>query len=137
MINFHKSRLDQNGLTIVEIIIGLSVLLIFVGTISVITKSTNALNDQSADIVIANGIAEEKIEALRSAGFLNLPINGTVVDFSNELSSSFQSPRLANYTVTDENTSLKKVDILIRYTVGGNIVETNYSSFIGELGVGQ
>lgn len=128
---------DQQGFTIVEIIVGLLVLPLFLYSIGLVINSTGSLNDQSKDFTLANGIAEEKVEALRSADFIGLPVGGTVVDFESELPASLKPPRVAEYTVTDINVSLKQIDVLIEYQVGTRTQSLNYSSFIGELGVGQ
>ena len=131
------SKLEQSGFTITEIIVGLVVLPVFLYSIGLVVNSTGALNDRSKDLTIAHGLAEEKIEALRSGSFVNLPADGSTIDFEPELPLSLNRPRTAEYTITDVSPSLKQVDILIEYRVGTGTETLNYSSFIGELGVGQ
>ena len=128
---------QQSGFTIVEIIVGLVVLTVFLYSIGLVINSTAALNDQGKDLTISSGLVEKKVESLRSADFVSLPPDGTVVDFENELPPSLTPPRKAEYTITDVNPSLKQVDILIEYRVGTRTEVIDYTSYIGELGVGQ
>ena len=132
-----KLRSEQSGFTLVEIIVGLVVLPIFLYSIGLVINSTASLNDQGKDITLASGIAEKKVEALRSADFVSLPDDGTVVDFEDELPASFTGPRVATYTITDINSSLKQIDVLIEYKVGTRTETIDYTTYIGELGIGQ
>jgi type II secretory pathway pseudopilin PulG len=130
-------RLKQNhlGFTVVEIIVGLAVAGIVVPAIAIIMTTITSLNDRTTDTIQANGIIEKKVEALRSADFVAL--SDGVVDFTNELPQSFARPNNAIYTISSVNVALKQVDIHIQYTVGGAIDEFDFTTYIGELGVGQ
>ncbi len=128
---------QQSGFTIVEIIVGLVVLPLFLYSIGLVVNSTGALNDRSKDLTLAHALAEQKVEELRSANYINLPSDGTVVNFEDELPNSLQGARTATYTVTDINPSLKQIDIVIEYYVGSRAETLNYATYIGELGVGQ
>lgn len=105
-------------------------------SLTVMLTNLNAINDRARDVMLANSIAENKIESLRSGDFVALS-DGTV-DFSDELPATFGSPRSASYIVSTLNVAVKQVDIEITYAPNSLSSETfNYTSYIGELGVGQ
>ena len=132
-----KSLKSEAGLTLVEIIVGIGVLTLFLFSITLVINSTNRLNDRGLDLAIATGFAEKKIEALRSADFVGLPPDGTVVDFASELPLTLQRPTIATYTITDINVALKQIDVSIQYQVGPSTEVLDFTTYLGELGVGQ
>lgn len=126
---------NEDGFTVIEILIGIALFGIVMPSVIIAVVQVARLNDRAADLTRANVIAEHKIESLRSARYNSLDVGS--VDFTNELDSSFSSPKSATYVVTMPETGLKKVDITISYLDNGATRSLTFSSFISELGVTQ
>lgn len=128
---------NQTGFTVLEVIVAIVVGGLFIIGMSGAVSNLNALNAKSERLTSANASAASKIEELRNAKFLALPATTTVVDFTDELASIIPPPRSAEYTVTDLNSSTKQIDLEIEYSDFGKTRTIEYSTVIGELGVGQ
>ena len=125
----------QKGFTIVELVVAIVVTGIILPSIAVALNNLTAINHRARDLALANTIAQNKVEELRSIGY-NSVNNGTV-DFSNELSASMGAPRSASYSVSAPVTGEKQIDINISYTDYGVARNLTYRTYISELGVGQ
>lgn len=125
----------RQGFTVVEIIIGLAVTATFVLSLTIAITNLTEINDRARDLVLVNGLAENKVESLRSKGFNGVGY-GTV-DFTDELPSTVESPKSAQYVVSDVATAVKQIEINISYTSGGQPQNVNYTTYVGEFGVGQ
>lgn len=95
------------------------------------TKILTQMNDDTNDRMIASTTVQNKIESLRSKGFMGVPV-GTV-DFSNELPNTLPTPRSASYTVQQVLPPTKSITITLTYAGKAH----TYKTFIGELGVAQ
>jgi type II secretion system protein I len=125
----------QHGFTIVELLLAIALFAILIPTVIVSLNSIAAANDNTKDTVIANIVAENKIEELRSFGYNS--VNTGTVDFSSTLPQTLGSPRSASYTVTNDTAGLKEVSLSITFTNRRGSHTLNYRTLIGELGVGQ
>jgi prepilin-type N-terminal cleavage/methylation domain-containing protein len=131
-----KLKKSEAGFTIVELLIAIALFGLVVPSIILSILSLNQINDRASDLTVANILAENKVESIRSAGY-NTLTNGSTVDFTSELPNSFTAPKSANYTVSEPQTGLKKIDIAIQYTDRGVSRTLNYSTLMSELGVSQ
>jgi hypothetical protein len=104
--------------------------------LSVNTAITNYtyLGQQSKDLILANSFAEGKVEELRNIGYNGLTVGTT--DLSSQLPTALNGPRSASLHITNPITGIKQVDISISYTQRGQ-KSYSYTTYIGELGVGQ
>ncbi len=134
-INRNHKALNQSGFTIVELIITLLVGASFVAAMSNVFTTQTYIAQRGRDSVIANAYAESKFEALRSKGFLGLS-DGTT-DVTSELPSELNTPHSGSLTISSYNSAIKKVDLTINYNAQGQTKTFSYTSYIGELGVGQ
>lgn len=126
------------GFTVLEVILTTTIAGFILAGITTMINNLNVINDRARDLTLANALAENKIESLRSASFTALPTPVSVVDFSNELPITLASPRSANYRIGDgPEINIRQVDIQIIYNDHGSPRELNYRSYVGELGVGQ
>jgi type II secretory pathway pseudopilin PulG len=130
-----SSKNTEDGLTIVELIVAIVVGSIIVGGVSLIVGSQVHLSQRGRDLVIANAYAEQKIESLRSAGYLGLT-DGTT-DVSGELPTELNNPRNGSLVISSPSAGIKKVDLTINYNDQGSSRTYLYTTFVGELGVGQ
>ena len=126
---------DQSGFTIVELIVALIVGVIMVGSAILILTSGQRLAQKHRDLVVANAFVEQKVEALRSTGYLGLS-NGTT-SITSEMPTELNSPRSGSLQISTPSNGLKKVDITISYNESGVTRSFTYTTYIGELGVGQ
>lgn len=126
---------DSKGFTIVELVVGIGLSAIFVGTITTLQTNNVKISQRGRDVAAANSFAENKIEALRSQGYLAVPV-GTQ-DITNELPSELNSPRSASLAVTTDPETMKKVTLTVTYNDQGSSRTYTYVTYIGEVGVGQ
>lgn len=128
-------RNKENGFTIIEIIIAITLFAIIVPSIVGMITTAGYINKKSIDYTLVNNMAEEKIESLRSKGYAALA-DGTT-DFSNELPGTLTPPNSASYTITPASTDVKKVEVSISYTSQGEQKTFSYTSYISKNGLGQ
>lgn len=134
-MNHSQKQTGEAGFTLVELLVSLAVGAVLIGSVHIVYTNQLALSQQTRDTVLANAFAESKIEALRSKGYLGVS-NGTN-DITGELPSELQSPRSASLAVTAQSTSVKNVLLTITYRSQGKDQTYSYTTYLGELGVGQ
>lgn len=133
-----KERLapkQEAGFTIVELLVSLVVTVILVTGINSIYLTHMVQTQKVRNLALANSFAENKIEALRSTGFLGIS-NGTT-DISGDLPSDLWSPHSASLQINSATSGLKNIVLTITFNDSGNQRTYNYQTYIGELGVGQ
>jgi prepilin-type N-terminal cleavage/methylation domain-containing protein len=126
---------DQSGFTIVESIVAMTVGAVLIGSAILVLTSGSRLGQKHRDLVVANAFVEQKAEALRSAGFLSLTDGTTTI--TDELPTELNSPRSGSLLISTPSSGLKKIDITITYNEQGTSRTYAYTTYIGELGVGQ
>jgi len=130
-----KPKINQAGFTLVELVVTMLVGTIFLLALNDSVTSYLHTGKQVQDLTIANSYVEGKIESLRNTGYNALTIGST--NITSELPSSLKPPRSASLQVTAPQTGLKKVDISVTYNDQGASRTYSYTTYIGELGVGQ
>lgn len=123
------------GFTIVELLVTMIVGGLLAGSVALFLGLHVHVAQRGRDVSVTNSFVENKVESLRSAGFLALT-NGTT-DITNEMPSELNRPRSASLEISDESAAIKRVDISVTYSDQGTPRTYTYSTFIGELGVGQ
>jgi prepilin-type N-terminal cleavage/methylation domain-containing protein len=126
---------SNNGFTIVELIVAMFVGAALVGSVNLIYTTQTYLSQEARDAAMSNSFAEGKFEALRSQGYLALA-NGTT-SVTSELPSELGQPRSASLQITTPSTGVKRAVLVISYNQKGATATKTYTTFIGELGVGQ
>ena len=136
---YHRLLKTENsaGFTVVELVTAIVVMGLVIPAVSIALTNLAVVNRQARDQTLANFIAQNKVETLRSAGYNSLA-SGTT-DFTTSLPSTMGAPKSASYTVTNDSpaTGIKKVDISITYTEYGKTRSLSYRTYVSELGVGQ
>lgn len=130
-----KPKINQGGFTLVELIVAILVGAILIFSTNMIIVNHAYLSQQGRDTTLANAYAEGKIESLRSIGYTGLS-NGTT-DITNELPAELNGPRSGSLVITTQSIAIKKAVIAISYNEQGKTRSVNYTTYIGELGVGQ
>jgi type II secretory pathway pseudopilin PulG len=130
-----KQADKASGFTIVELLVTLLACAIMIGGVSIAVNSQSVIAQRHRDMVIANAYANSKVESLRSKGFLGLS-NGTT-DLTSELPDELKAPRGSTLVISDESVSVKRIELSVTYSERGESRTFNYTTLIGELGVGQ
>jgi prepilin-type N-terminal cleavage/methylation domain-containing protein len=130
-----RLKTNQNGYTIVELLVAIIVGGVMLGSASLIITAHNRLSHKHRDHVVLNSYAEGKIEALRSAGYLTVEEGS--YDITDELPSELNNPRQATLEVSLLQPGIKRIHLSVSYNELGDQRSQSYTTLIGELGVGQ
>jgi type II secretory pathway pseudopilin PulG len=130
-----KKDKKQGGFTVVELVVTIVISGFIIPAVAIALQNLTAVNYQARDLALANALAQNKIEYLRSVGYNS--INTGTTDISSELPVSMGSPKSANYVVSTPQTGIKQVDVTINYTELKSSKSLTYRTYISELGVGQ
>lgn len=135
MLKHKTDTASELGFTIVELIIAILLCAIVLTTINVILINMVHIGKSDRDLVLANAYVDSKVEALRSQGFKSLTIGTT--DLSSELPTGLTPPYSGTLTISSLNSSTDQIDISVTYNDQGASRSYAYTTYIGELGVGQ
>lgn len=137
------NKLDQTGLTIVELLVTIAVAAVVITTMTEVTTNFLHTAQRGRYLNLANSFAEGEIEALRNQGYNSLSLGTS--SLTSSLPSELPPKSTSSMTVTDPNdpstgspiAGIKQVQITVTYADQGQSNTYTYTSFIGELGVGQ
>lgn len=127
-------KLNSTGLTIVELLVAIAVAAVVTGTLSEVVTSYVHVAQRGRYLNLANSYVEAKIEALRNTGYGGLS-DGTT-SLTTDLPSQLPPKSTASLTISSPSAGLKQADITITYNDQGTN-SYSYTTYIGELGVGQ
>ena len=130
-----QGHVSQSGFTIVELIVTIVIMGVIIPAVALALTNLTVVDYQARDLALANFIAQNKVETLRSAGYNTLS-NGTQ-SFSSQLPNTMGSPKSASYTVSTPITGVKQIDVTISYTEYKKTKSIAYRTYVSELGVGQ
>jgi len=136
-------KLNDNGLTIIEVAVATVVLSIAAISISTIFGNINNIQISSDRKSSAIAIAERKIEELRNNHYNTLQVTNPPdassptlpTDFSNEL-TDFPNG-VGKIEIDEPAANLKKINVTITYTEEGASREVRMTAIIGALGIAQ
>ena len=129
------SQESQSGFTLVELLVTIAVSTILIGSLSVIVNNNTFIAEKGRDQIVTNSFAENKIEELRSKGYLALSDGST--DITSEMPDELKNPRTGTVTISTAGTGLKLTVLTLTYNDQGLSRTHTYKTYIGELGVGQ
>lgn len=109
---------------------------VLISSVSLVSSANTRLSQRTRDLSLMNAYTTSKVESLRSAGYLNLA-NG-ITTITSELPSELKGAN-GTLTISDHPTvaGLKQAGISITYNDQGTNRTYSYTSYVGELGVGQ
>lgn len=128
-------RLPTEGFTLVEILVSIAVAGVMIMSLNTVVTSYLHISQRGRYLSLANSYVEAKVEALRNTGYNSLS-PGTS-SLTGELSSQLPPSRSASMVVGNPSGGLKQVDITISYKDQGQTTAYAYTTYVGELGVGQ
>lgn len=134
MKKFHPVP-TSHGFTLVELIVSMAVAGIVVVSLTQVTTSYVHTATRGRYLNLANSYVEAKVEDLRNAGYNSLLLGST--SLTSELPAQLPPSRTASMTITSPVTGIKQVYISVSYHDNGQTNTYNYTTYIGELGVGQ
>jgi prepilin-type N-terminal cleavage/methylation domain-containing protein len=126
---------NQGGFTLVELLVAIAVGAIIVASLNQVVNAYIHLSQRGRYLSLANSYVEGKVEALRNSGYN--AVNTGTASLTGELPSGLPPSRSANMQVTAPQNGLKQIDITVSYKDQGLTNSYTYTSYIGELGVGQ
>lgn len=132
---YFRADATSPGFTLVEVIVTMVAAAILIGGVHTAYVAQVSTSAKARDTVIANSYAEGKMESLRSQGFLALT-DGTT-NLTSTLPQELQSPRSATMVISSQSVSTKRVVLTVTYNDRGTARTSIYTTYIGELGVGQ
>lgn len=123
------------GFTLVELLVAIAVGAIVTGVLSQVVTSYVHVAQRGRYMNLANSYAESKVEALRNTGYNGL--NAGTTNLTSELPSQLPPSRSASMIVTSPSSGIKQVDLYVSYKDQGQTNSFTYTTYLGELGVGQ
>jgi prepilin-type N-terminal cleavage/methylation domain-containing protein len=128
-------RKSSDGFTIVEILVSIAVAAIVTMALNSVVTTYLHVSQRGRYLNLANSYVEAKVEALRNQGYNSLS-TGTS-SLTAELPSQLPLTRSASMNVTAPSGGIKQVDISVTYKDQGFSNSVSYTTYLGELGVGQ
>ena len=123
------------GFTLVELLVTLVVCGLLIAAVNTAVVAQTSTSERARDMVIANAYAEGKFESVRSQGFLALSDGTTSI--TNDLPNELKAPRSGSIVISTQSVSVKRVVLTLIYNDRGTARTYQYTTFVGELGVGQ
>ena len=130
-----KKRPNSGGFTIVELLVCIVVAAVVITSLNIVVNGYLHLAQRGRYLNLANSYVEGKVESIRNAGYNSLTVGTS--SLTSELPSGLPPHKSASMTVSSQSTGLDKVDITVNYNDQGQPFSYGYTSYIGELGVGQ
>ena len=129
-------RNNTNGFTLVELLVTIIVIGVVFAGLSNIFISIQRSQVQTQYLESATRAAQREVESLRNSNYNNLPA-GQTVNFSTSLPDSLPSGSTGSVAITEPSPGLKRVDVTVTYTYGGDTRNVTLSSLIGVIGIVQ
>jgi prepilin-type N-terminal cleavage/methylation domain-containing protein len=131
-----KDEFDQNGFTLVELLLTIIVLGIAIVSIGGLYYALQISQVQTQHLDIATRAARSEIEDLRNNGYNSL-VDGATIDFTSTLPPNLPSDKKGTVAISEPVSGLKRVDVTINYTDYGKKQSVELSSDIGVIGIGR
>jgi prepilin-type N-terminal cleavage/methylation domain-containing protein len=134
---------NQAGFSIVELLVTLVIIGTTFSAFMVTFTTIQSTNKKSLDISQSNNIAFQKIQQYENTIFTSLPNTSPigslqmVEDFSSELPSSLESPRVGQVFISTQSSTLKQIVVNITFGSGEGQRQIEYASLIQNNGLGR
>ncbi len=126
---------NEGGLTLVELLVTIALAAVVVVSLTTVVTTYLHVAQRGRYLNLANSFVESKFEQLRNNGFNSLSLGTT--SLTSQLTPQLPLSRAASMTVSSPYTGVDQVDISISYKDQGKTQTYAYTTYIGELGVGQ
>ena len=118
-----------------EILVAIAVSVTVLASLNVVVTSFLHVSQRGRYTNLANSYVEGKVEALRNVGFNGITLGTT--SLTSELPSQLPPKSTATMTVSTQSAGIDQIDISVSYPDQGQTFTYSYTTYIGELGVGQ
>jgi|ADGO01.1.fsa_nt_gi prepilin-type N-terminal cleavage/methylation domain len=126
----------EHGFSLAELMVTLVVVGVVVSSISLLLVTIQRGQRETAYMEMATRAAQRQIEVLRNNQYNQL-VPGLDLTFTDELPDTLPGPKSGVIVVTEPTPGLRRVDVTVTYTNGGQQKSVKLSSLIGVLGVTQ
>lgn len=130
-----KRKSSEGGFTLVELLVSIAVAAIVTGVLSQVVTSYIHVAQRGRYLNLANSFVEAEVEALRNTGYNGLTPGTT--NITSQLPVQLPRSRSATMTIGNPAGGLKQIDITVSYNDQGQSNSYSYTTYVGELGVGQ
>ena len=127
---------NQNGFTLLELLITIIVLGIAITSISGMYYIMQETQTKSMHYDLAVRAARTEIEDLRNNGYDSLA-PGSTINFTSSLPSQLPANKTGSVSISEPMPGLRRVDVTVTYTDFGQQQSVILSSDIGIIGLGQ
>jgi prepilin-type N-terminal cleavage/methylation domain-containing protein len=131
----HHRPLKFEGFTLVEILVVIAVAAVVIVSLNSVVTGYMHVAQRGRNLSLANAYIEAKVEALRNTGYNGLNLGTS--SLTSELPAQLPPSRSASMVVASPSGGLKQVDITVSYNDQGQSNTYAYTTYVGELGVGQ
>ena len=125
----------QDGFTVVEILVAIAVAAVILTTLNSALTTFIHLGQRGRYLSLANTFVERDVEGLRNDGYNALNIGTT--SLTSSLPSGLPPGSSGTQVVNQPMLGVKQIDITISYKDQAQTLNYGYTTYIGELGVGQ
>ena len=130
-----KHALKADGLTLVEILVAIAVAGVVTASLNEVATSYLHVGQRGRYLNLANAFVEAKTEELRNDGYNGVSLGTT--SLTSQMPAGLPPGRSASMVVTNPSGGIKQIDFSVSYKDQGQTTTYNYTTYIGELGVGQ
>jgi len=131
-----KTKSNQGGFTLVELLITMIVLGIVITSLAGLYYVMQIQSIQNLRLDLAIRAARTEIEDLRTTGYSSLT-PGQNIDFTSSLPSQLPPDKKGTVIVSEPDSGLRRVDVTVTYTSYGIPETVELSSDIGIIGITQ
>lgn len=143
IVSMSRLAKDQQGFSIVELLITLIVISVAFGAFMVTFTSIQGINKIALDVNAANQAGYAKLQEYENKDFTNLPStspSGTLVqveDFTSSLNTTIVGPRSGIVYVNSISPTLKQVVVSVKFGTGTAQRDIEFASLIQKNGLGR
>jgi prepilin-type N-terminal cleavage/methylation domain-containing protein len=131
----HLKQKNAKGFTLVELMVTIVVAAIVITALNEVVTGFLHVSQRGRYLNLANSFVESEVEALRNESYNSLSVGTT--SLTSQLPSQLPPASSGSITISNPQAGLKQIDLSVSYNDQGVSNTYSYTTYIGELGVGQ
>lgn len=128
---------QQSGFTLVELVITATFVAAAVTAIVGLFIAVNSLSRQSRNLSTVTALVEQRIETYRNKPFAAIATGSPAETFTNALPAEIKGPRTAVVNVTQPQTDLMRIDVVVTYYEGKKQKRVEMTTLIARSGINR
>ncbi len=129
---------EENGFTLLELVVSAAVMSVIILAIYGFFVEVRDINRFANNLVIANELAQQKIEEYRNIAYNNITTGTQNLSSILTTYPSLRSPRSATAVITEiQPNGYKEIDLTISYTDKGGTKTVAVSTLIASRGINK